>query len=33
VAGVNPATNTLGLGVYRALGTRGNGEIVDSSSY
>ncbi len=33
VGTVNPSTGTLGLGVYRALGTRQTGEVIDGSSY
>ena len=33
VGTVNPTAGTLGLGVYRALGTRQNGEVIDASSY
>ncbi len=30
---VNPTTGSLGLGVYRQLGTRAGGEVIDSNSY
>jgi prepilin-type processing-associated H-X9-DG protein len=33
VGSINPTNGTLGLGVYRQLGTRQGGEVIDSSTY